>query len=86
MVKGERENRLTSKQFVLAFGVVSMLADFVYEGARGIVGPCRISVSARRDETRNRGPAGTVGTDMAWPATHDDREQAPAVRPTGPRG
>jgi MFS family permease len=26
-------------QFVLAFGVVSMLADFVYEGARAIVGP-----------------------------------------------
>jgi len=26
-------------RFVVAFGVVSMLADFVYEGARGIVGP-----------------------------------------------
>jgi MFS family permease len=32
-------NRLTPMQFVLAFGVVSLLADFVYEGARGIIGP-----------------------------------------------
>lgn len=32
-------NRLEPMQFVLAFGVVSMLADFVYEGARAIVGP-----------------------------------------------
>jgi nitrate/nitrite transporter NarK len=32
-------NRLTPLGFVLAFGVVSMLADFVYEGARSIVGP-----------------------------------------------
>ena len=32
-------NRLTPKQFVLAFGIVSMLADFVYEGARGVIGP-----------------------------------------------
>lgn len=32
-------NRLSPMRFVLAFGVVSMLADFVYEGARGIVGP-----------------------------------------------
>lgn len=32
-------NRLAPMQFVLAFGVVSMLADFVYEGARAITGP-----------------------------------------------
>lgn len=41
---GDREvppqrNRLSPLRFVLAFGVVSMLADFVYEGARGVVGP-----------------------------------------------
>ncbi|MGI8816941.1 MAG: hypothetical protein ACR2G2_17105 [Pseudonocardia sp.] len=34
-----RVNRLTPLRFVLAFGVVSMLADFVYEGARAIIGP-----------------------------------------------
>jgi MFS family permease len=32
-------NRLTPMRFVLAFGVVSLLADFVYEGARAIIGP-----------------------------------------------
>lgn len=32
-------NRLTPVHFVLAFGVVSMLADMVYEGARAIIGP-----------------------------------------------
>ena len=32
-------NRLSAMRFVLAFGVVSLLADFVYEGARSIVGP-----------------------------------------------
>ncbi len=32
-------NRLSPMRFVMAFGVVSMLADFVYEGARAIVGP-----------------------------------------------
>ena len=32
-------NHLSPFQFVMAFGVVSMSADFVYEGARGIVGP-----------------------------------------------
>ncbi len=34
-----RANRLTALQFVMAFGVVSLLADFVYEGARAIAGP-----------------------------------------------
>ncbi len=32
-------NRLSPAGFVLAFGVVSMLADMVYEGARAITGP-----------------------------------------------
>lgn len=32
-------NRLGPLGFIVWFGVVSMLADFVYEGARGIVGP-----------------------------------------------
>jgi MFS family permease len=32
-------NRLSPLRFVVAFGVVSMLADLVYEGARSIVGP-----------------------------------------------
>ncbi|HZE04840.1 MAG TPA: MFS transporter, partial [Solirubrobacteraceae bacterium] len=32
-------NRLSPLRFVLAFGVVSLLADFVYEGARSVVGP-----------------------------------------------
>lgn len=32
-------NRLTPMRFVVAFGVVSLLADFVYEGARSIIGP-----------------------------------------------
>ncbi len=32
-------NRLAPLRFVLVFGVVSGLADFVYEGARSIVGP-----------------------------------------------
>ena len=33
-------------QFVLAFGVVSMLADLVYEGARAIVGPYLATLGA----------------------------------------
>ena len=32
-------NRLSAMRFVVAFGVVSLLADFVYEGARSIAGP-----------------------------------------------
>jgi len=40
LLAGERApNRLSPWRFVLVFGVVSMLADFVYEGARSIVGP-----------------------------------------------
>ena len=40
--RGQRSfapNRLSPAGFVLAFGVVSMLADMVYEGARAITGP-----------------------------------------------
>ena len=36
---GPRANRLTPMRFVIAFGVVSMFADMVYEGARAITGP-----------------------------------------------
>lgn len=32
-------NRLSPMRFVIGFGVVSMLADFVYEGGRSVVGP-----------------------------------------------
>jgi MFS family permease len=32
-------NRLSALRFVVAFGVVSLLADFVYEGARSVAGP-----------------------------------------------
>lgn len=39
-------NRLTPLKFVLGFGVVSMLADFVYQGARAIVGPYLATLGA----------------------------------------
>jgi MFS family permease len=39
-------NRLSPLRFIVAFGVVSMLADFVYEGARSIVGPFLASFGA----------------------------------------
>ena len=39
-------NRLSAMRFVVAFGVVSLLADFVYEGARSIVGPFLATVGA----------------------------------------
>ncbi len=39
-------NRLTPMQFVLGFGVVSMFADFVYQGARAIVGPYLATLGA----------------------------------------
>ena len=41
-----QENRYTPLRFVLAFGVVSMLADFVYEGGRSIVGPYLATLGA----------------------------------------
>ena len=40
------ENRLSPFRFVVAFGVVSMLADFVYEGARSIIGPYLATLGA----------------------------------------
>ena len=43
---GAAPNRLSPLQFVLAFGVVSMLGDFVYEGARSIVGPYLATLGA----------------------------------------
>lgn len=39
-------NRLSAARFIVAFGVVSLLADFVYEGARSIVGPYLGSLGA----------------------------------------
>jgi MFS family permease len=39
-------NRLTPWRFVFAFGVVSMLADLVYESARAITGPYLATLGA----------------------------------------
>jgi MFS family permease len=39
-------NRLAPLRFILAFGVVSMLGDFVYEGARSVVGPYLATLGA----------------------------------------
>lgn len=39
-------NRLSAMRFVLGFGVVSLLGDFVYEGGRSIVGPLLASLGA----------------------------------------
>jgi len=44
--KKTRLNRLGPMGFVLAFGVVSMLADVVYEGARSITGPFLATLGA----------------------------------------
>jgi hypothetical protein len=41
-----RANRLGPMGFVLTFGVVSMLADVVYEGARSITGPFLATLGA----------------------------------------
>jgi MFS family permease len=41
-----KPNRLTPYRFVLAFGVVSMLGDFVYEGGRSITGPYLATLGA----------------------------------------
>lgn len=41
-----RSNRVGPGGFVLAFGVVSMLADVVYEGARSITGPFLATLGA----------------------------------------
>ncbi len=39
-------NRLSPLRFVVSFGVVSLLADFVYEGARSITGPYLATLGA----------------------------------------
>ena len=39
-------NRLSPMRFVVAFGAVSLLADFVYEGSRSIVGPFLATLGA----------------------------------------
>ncbi|HZD64680.1 MAG TPA: MFS transporter, partial [Acidimicrobiales bacterium] len=39
-------NRLRPLQFVVGFGVVSMLGDLVYEGARAVVGPFLATLGA----------------------------------------
>jgi MFS family permease len=39
-------NRLSAMRFVVGFGVVSLLADFVYEGSRSIVGPFLATLGA----------------------------------------
>ncbi len=39
-------NRLTPMRFVLAFGLISALGDFVYEGARSITGPFLATLGA----------------------------------------
>ncbi len=44
--EGSGPNRLSPLRFVMAFGVVSMFADFVYEGARAITGPYLATLGA----------------------------------------
>ncbi|AXJ10263.1 MFS transporter [Arthrobacter sp. PM3] len=44
--KVSRTNRLGPMGFVLGFGIVSMLADVVYEGARSITGPFLATLGA----------------------------------------
>lgn len=39
-------NRLAPLQFIVGFGLVSMLGDFVYEGARAVVGPYLATLGA----------------------------------------
>lgn len=45
-VRDRERNRLSAVRFIVAFGVVSLLADFVYEGARSIVGPYLATLGA----------------------------------------
>ena len=42
----QRDARLTPWRFVLLFGVVSLLTDMVYEGARSIIGPFLATLGA----------------------------------------
>ncbi len=44
--QGDSANRLSPMQFVLGFGVVAGLGDFVYEGARSVVGPYLATLGA----------------------------------------
>lgn len=44
--RGASRPRLSAWRFVLAFGTVSLLMDFVYEGARSITGPLLASLGA----------------------------------------
>ncbi len=43
---GGARNRLTPLHFIVVFGVVSLLGDFVYEGARSVVGPYLATLGA----------------------------------------
>lgn len=43
---GREVNRLSALQFIIGFGLVSMLGDFVYEGARAVVGPYLATLGA----------------------------------------
>jgi len=38
-ISGKDAKRKTALKFVLAIGVVSLFADFTYEGSRSITGP-----------------------------------------------
>jgi len=42
----ERNDRLSAWRFIAVFGVVSLLMDFVYEGARSVTGPLLASLGA----------------------------------------
>jgi MFS family permease len=42
----ETSNRISPLRFVLLFGLVSSLADFVYEGARSVIGPYLATLGA----------------------------------------
>jgi len=44
--RGASRTRLSAWRFVLAFGTVSLLMDFVYEGARSVTGPLLASLGA----------------------------------------
>ncbi len=46
MIFSDRDTTLSPWRFVTAFGTISLLADFVYEGARSITGPLLASLGA----------------------------------------
>lgn len=39
-------NRLSPMRFVVGFGIVALLGDFVYEGARSVIGPYLATLGA----------------------------------------